>query len=269
SRPPSARLSRAGSSTAALRAAAFVSAIPLSICFTVCPAPPDTRRGRRGPVVPLPLDTSAPHRAPRLDLNQHGRPCGAVPRTTAASPHHLRRCRHIRLQDLLDPADAARRHRPRLLLGVVARADQRAGLHVPEPQLLLTHPLPLRELLGRDPPHHRRVVRRGPEVLTEREDVHPRLPQIHHRLAALLRPPGRAHGCSRSTVSRLWFRMSSRASITVRNAASSPLKSGISTSTVHPGRAPRHSRIVSAKIAAPPSGRSSRLTLVMTTCSSS
>ena len=56
---------------------------------------------------------------------------------------------------------------------------------------------------------------------------------------------------------------------TVAMASSSPLKSGVSTSMVQPGRASRVSRIVSAKMPAPPSSSSSRLTLVMTTWSSS
>jgi hypothetical protein len=59
--------------------------------------------------------------------------------------------------------------------------------------------------------------------------------------------------------------MSGRASTTAAIAASSPLKSGVRTSTVHVGRSSRQRRIVSAKMAAPPSGSSSRLTLVMTT----
>ena len=48
---------------------------------------------------------------------------------------------------------------------------------------------------------------------------------------------------------------------------SAPLKSGIRTSTPMPGHSRRSARIVSAKMCAPPSGRSSRATLVTTTCS--
>ena len=72
---------------------------------------------------------------------------------------------------------------------------------------------------------------------------------------------------SRRTVSRLWLRMSGRASMTTRNAASLPLKSGIRTSMPIPGEVSRICRIVSAKTLAPPSARSSRATLVTTTCS--
>ena len=45
----------------------------------------------------------------------------------------------------------------------------------------------------------------------------------------------------RRTVSRLWFRMSGRAAMTSRSGASSPLKSGISTSTPMPGTRSRSS----------------------------
>ena len=73
---------------------------------------------------------------------------------------------------------------------------------------------------------------------------------------------------SRFTVSRLWLRMSGRASMTVRSRSSEPSKSGIRTSIPIPGLVSRIARIVSAKIREPPSGRSSRATLVTTTCSS-
>ena len=62
--------------------------------------------------------------------------------------------------------------------------------------------------------------------------------------------------------------MSGPASMTVRSGASSPLKSGIRTSTPMSGLRARISRIVAAKAPAPPSGRSSRATLVTTTWSS-
>ena len=75
-------------------------------------------------------------------------------------------------------------------------------------------------------------------------------------------------GCwRRRTVSRLWLRMSGPASMTVRSGASAPLKSGIRTSTPISGLRARSSRIVAANAPAPPSGRSSRATLVTTTWS--
>jgi hypothetical protein len=49
-------------------------------------------------------------------------------------------------------------------------------------------------------------------------------------------------------------------------ASRSPLKSGVRTSTAQPGIWSRISRMVSAKMKAPPSFSSSRLTLVMTAC---
>ena len=54
--------------------------------------------------------------------------------------------------------------------------------------------------------------------------------------------------------------------MTVASASQLPMKSGISTSMLVPGERRRIQRIVAAKIAAPPSGRSSRLTDVMTAC---
>ena len=62
--------------------------------------------------------------------------------------------------------------------------------------------------------------------------------------------------------------MSGRASITVRSRSSEPSKSGMRTSMPMPGLVSRIRVIVSAKIRDPPSGRSSRATLVTTTCSS-
>ena len=60
--------------------------------------------------------------------------------------------------------------------------------------------------------------------------------------------------------------MSGRASITIRSARSEPLKSGISTSTEVSGRRRRISVMQPANASAPPLGRSSRSTEVMTTC---
>ena len=63
----------------------------------------------------------------------------------------------------------------------------------------------------------------------------------------------------------LWFSTSGRARSTVSRAASTPWKSGIRTSTRQSGASRRIAAIVRAKISAPPSARSSRLTLVTTT----
>ena len=80
---------------------------------------------------------------------------------------------------------------------------------------------------------------------------------------------GRAARCSRATVSRLWFSTSGRAAKIVSSASGSPLQSGMSTSTRVAGVRERIAAMVAAKPAAPPSGRSSRATLVITACSSS
>ena len=77
---------------------------------------------------------------------------------------------------------------------------------------------------------------------------------------------GRTAGCMRCTVSMLWERISGRASHTVWMACSSPRKSPTRHSTLIPGHASWTRRMVSAQISAPPSGSSSRLTLVITTC---
>src|SRR5213592_3706167 len=63
--------------------------------------------------------------------------------------------------------------------------------------------------------------------------------------------------------------MSGFASTTIRSARSLPLKSGMSTSTDVSGVRWRISAMHAANISAPPCGRSSRSTLVMTTCFSS
>ena len=52
--------------------------------------------------------------------------------------------------------------------------------------------------------------------------------------------------------------------MTISTASRLPWKSGISTSTPHPGTRSRMARMVSANSSAPPSSRSSRFTLVMT-----
>src|ERR1044072_1983817 len=65
-------------------------------------------------------------------------------------------------------------------------------------------------------------------------------------------------------VSVLWLSTSGSASSTAFKASSSPLKSGIKTSTRQPGFKARTCRMVSAQCAAPPSRRSSRVTEVMT-----
>jgi hypothetical protein len=56
--------------------------------------------------------------------------------------------------------------------------------------------------------------------------------------------------------------------MTIWSRESAPSKSGISTSMPMPGLVSRIRVIVSAKMRAPPSGRSSRATEVTTTCSS-
>ncbi len=76
----------------------------------------------------------------------------------------------------------------------------------------------------------------------------------------------RAAGCSRATVSILCPNTSGLDARTVRTDASSPRKSGTSTSTRTPGHAARIAPTVMAKCAAPPSGKSSRVTDVTTTC---
>jgi hypothetical protein len=60
--------------------------------------------------------------------------------------------------------------------------------------------------------------------------------------------------------------MAGREAITIASAASEPLKSGIRTSTVVSGRRLRISVTQPAKASAPPLGRSSRSTEVITTC---
>ena len=69
---------------------------------------------------------------------------------------------------------------------------------------------------------------------------------------------------SRRTVSVLWFSTAGPASMTRSRSALAPLKSGISTSTSHSGTRFRTSCTVLAKMVEPPSGRSSRLTDVIT-----
>ena len=78
------------------------------------------------------------------------------------------------------------------------------------------------------------------------------------------RAPGRTVRYRRGTVSTLWFRMSGRDASTMSRATGSPLKSGTSNSTAHPGTRDRMAATTAAKTEAPPSGWSSRLTEVMT-----
>lgn len=77
---------------------------------------------------------------------------------------------------------------------------------------------------------------------------------------------GRTAGYMRFTHSMLWLMMCGLASMTSWSACQSPWKSGMSTSMDMPGHESSDFRIVSAQTAAPPSGSSSRLTLVTTTC---
>ncbi len=75
---------------------------------------------------------------------------------------------------------------------------------------------------------------------------------------------GRTLGYRRDTVSMLWLKISGPSATTALTASRLPWKSGVRTSTVVPGARTRISRMVSAKIEAPPSGRSSRSTEVTT-----
>jgi hypothetical protein len=88
-----------------------------------------------------------------------------------------------------------------------------------------------------------------------------------HRRVVLNNHPAtipRTRRYRRGMVSTLWLRISGRSSSTTCSASQFPRKSGIRTSTVQPGCSFRIRRIVSAKIGAPPSFRSSRFTLVTT-----
>ena len=76
--------------------------------------------------------------------------------------------------------------------------------------------------------------------------------------------PRRASGYSRGTTSTLWLKTSGRSAITFANGISWPWKSGVRTSTRHPGACLRTWRITPTKAPAPLSGRSSRSTDVMT-----
>ena len=81
------------------------------------------------------------------------------------------------------------------------------------------------------------------------------------------REPGRATRYSSGTVSMLCEKTAGRSARTRSSArAGSCLKSGVRTSTAHPGTARCSARTTAAKCAAPPSGRSSRSTDVITTC---
>ena len=74
----------------------------------------------------------------------------------------------------------------------------------------------------------------------------------------------RTMGVRRSTVSRLWPKMWGRAAISVRMEEGFSFKSEASTSMMVEGLAFLTARITWAKWAAAPSGRSSRVTMVMT-----
>ncbi len=75
---------------------------------------------------------------------------------------------------------------------------------------------------------------------------------------------GRTARCSRATVSRLWLRTSGRAANSSASDASSPRASEISVSMRVPGRRARIASTHAATWAMPPSGRSSRATIVST-----
>jgi hypothetical protein len=76
---------------------------------------------------------------------------------------------------------------------------------------------------------------------------------------------GRMAAYSSGTVSTLWLMICGAAATTVARASASPRRSGMRTSTVQRGSRARTAAMVAAKCAAPPSGRSSRVTEVMTT----
>src|SRR4028119_1086632 len=65
----------------------------------------------------------------------------------------------------------------------------------------------------------------------------------------------------------LWLKVLGAAAMPVRRASRLPLKSVVRTSTAQPGTCSLICRITAAKIEAPPSESSSRLTLVITACS--
>ena len=71
---------------------------------------------------------------------------------------------------------------------------------------------------------------------------------------------------SRRTVSRLWETTSGAAWMMRARFSHLPAKSGMSVSIVVPGLCARMARTVWAQISLPPSGRSSRSTLVITAC---
>jgi len=79
----------------------------------------------------------------------------------------LRRGGHVRLHDLRDGSGSSGLDFPGLILRVVAGADQRTGLHVPESVLLLAHALPLRKLGGRyyEPPSDLEALREPLDLL--------------------------------------------------------------------------------------------------------
>ena len=177
--------------------------------------------------------------------------------------------------------------------GVIRTAHQRSRFHVARsPFVALAAELV--EFLGRDVAHDRQMPGRGPQILSERQNVHrvragrasqPALPRCSRPAPASGRTwwGCRAHtawrrpaverafvaraqadlAVSRGTVSVLWLRRPAplRGRCPWRRL---PWKSGIRTSTPQPGMRSRMARMVSANSSAPPSLRSSRLTLVIT-----
>jgi len=63
--------------------------------------------------------------------------------------------------------------------------------------------------------------------------------------------PRRAIGYSRGTVSTLWLKTSGRSATTLANGISWPRKSGVSTSTLHPGAIRLIERITPTNALAP------------------
>src|SRR6267378_2154586 len=73
-----------------------------------------------------------------------------------------------------------RRRARGLLPGVIARAHQRASLHMPESHLQ-PQPLQLGKLVGGVPARDRQVVCEGSQILTQREDLDVLRAQVAHR----------------------------------------------------------------------------------------
>jgi hypothetical protein len=64
-------------------------------------------------------------------------------------------------------------------------------------------------------------------------------------------PPRRATGYSRGTTSTLWLNTSGRSAITFASGISSPRKSGVRTSILHPGACMRTERMTPTQTDAP------------------